>query len=61
MLTTSTEKNRVWYSPIKQNHKPPEKIIEGMLRRFSDDPLLSAITNKIQFYENGNLIAEVKI
>lgn len=61
MLTSSTEKNRVWYSPIKYNYKSNEFIISGMLRRFTADKLLPMITNTIHFYENGQLIAEVKL
>lgn len=61
MLTSSTENNRVWYSPIKENNKPNDYIITGMLRRFTGDKLLPLVTNKIQFYENGQLIAEVKL
>lgn len=61
MLTSSTEKNRVWYSPIKHNNKSNEVIISGMLRRFTQDKLLPMITNKIQFYEKGQLIAEVAL
>lgn len=61
ILTTRTEKNKVWYSPIKQNHKPNDKIIEGMVRRFLENPTLKLTTNKLQFYETGKLVAEVKL
>ena len=61
ILTTRTEPNKVWYSPIKENHKPREKIIEGMVRRFLENPTLSLITNKLHFYEEGKLIAELKL
>lgn len=61
ILTTRTEQNKVWYSPIKENNRPKEKIIEGMVRRFLETPTLKLITNKIQFYEAGKLVAEVKL
>lgn len=61
ILTTRTEENKVWYSPIKQNHKPTKAIIEGMVRRFAENPTLKLITNKLQFYEAGKLVAEVKL
>ena len=60
ILTTQTEKNKVWWSPLKENHKPTKKIIEGMVGRFLETPM-RLVTNKLQFYENGNLIAEVKL
>lgn len=61
ILTTTTEKNIVWYSPIKQNKKGFENIINGMMRRFLDSSTLRLTTNKIQFYDNEtkNIIAEV--
>jgi hypothetical protein len=61
ILTTRTQPNKVWYSPLKENHKPREKIIEGMVGRFLEIPTLYLITNKLYFYEKGNLIAELKL
>lgn len=43
--------NPVWYSPLKHNRKPERDIIEGMLRRFYESPLVSA-TTVVQFYTN---------
>ncbi|WP_329804997.1 hypothetical protein [Flavobacterium facile] len=60
ILTTNTEKNVVWYSPVKHNTKSTDYIINNMLRRFSEN-LLRNVTNKIQFYEKGFLIAEVTL
>ena len=44
--------NPVWYSHLKHNRKPLKEIIEGMVRRFYETPMVSA-TNVIEFYENG--------
>lgn len=62
-LTPAGEKNIVWYSPVSQNNKPSEKIIDGMFRRFQQDRSFSSC-RVIYFYEhpyqNDNLIAECK-
>ena len=60
ILTKSKQDNAVWWSPINQNKRNSQRIIESMLRRF-EKHALSKITNVIQFYENGNLIAEKKL
>jgi hypothetical protein len=60
ILTKSKQENAVWWSPINQNKRNSQRIIESMLRRF-DKHALAKITNVIQFYENGNLIAEKKL
>ena len=36
VLMPGKETNICWYSPVKQNKKPSEEIITGMLRRFLD-------------------------
>ena len=60
ILTKSKQENAVWWSPINQNKRNSQRIIESMLRRF-EQHALAKITNVIQFYENGNLIAEKKL
>ena len=60
ILTKSKLENAVWWSPINQNKRNSQLIIESMLRRF-EKHALAKITNVIQFYENGNLIAEKKL
>lgn len=44
--------NPVWYSPLKHNKKGERQIIEGMLRRFFNTPLVSC-TNVVEFYSNN--------
>lgn len=60
ILTKNKSKNRVWWSPIKQNKRPNKLVIQGMLNRFKKSKWVS-ITNVIQFYENGNLIEVIKL
>lgn len=60
ILTKSKQSNAVWWSPINQNKRNSQRIITSMLRRF-EKHALSKITNVIQFYENGNLIAVKKL
>ena len=60
ILTKSKLENAVWWSPINQNKRNSQRIIESMLRRFEKNAL-EKNTNVIQFYENGNLIAEKKL
>ena len=60
ILTKSKQDNAVWWSPINQNKRNSQRIIESMLRR-CEKHALAKITNVIQFYENGNLIAEKKL
>lgn len=60
ILTEKKESNAVWWSPIKQNKRTNEWIIKGMLKRF-EKHALAKITNVIQFYEDGNLIAVKKL
>lgn len=59
ILTEKNESNAVWWSPIRQNKRSNESIIKGMLKRF-EKHTLAKITNVVQFYENGNLIAVKK-
>lgn len=60
ILTKSKQSNAVWWSPINQNKRNSQRIISSMLRRF-EKHALAKITNVIQFYENGNLIAVKKL
>lgn len=60
ILTKGNENNAVWWSPIKENKRKSESIIKNMLKRF-EKHALAKITNVIQFYENGNLIAVKKL
>lgn len=59
ILTRNGFENHTIYSPVKQNSKPTKTIIEGMLRRFKEKPIIK-YTNVIQFYENGSLIETIK-
>lgn len=60
ILTKTKEKNAVWWSPINQNKRNSESVIANMLRRF-EKHTLAKITNVVQFYENGNLIATKRL
>ncbi len=52
-------KNITWYSPIVQNKKPADTIINGMLTRFQKKAEAQNVV-VIQFYENGEKIHEIK-
>ena len=56
ILTKSKQSNAVWWSPINQNKRNSQRIITSMLRRF-EKHALAEITDVVQFYESGNLIA----
>lgn len=62
-LTPAGQANIVWFSPLSQNNKKSEKIVDGMFRRFQNDKGFASC-RVIQFYEypygNENLIAECK-
>jgi hypothetical protein len=60
ILTKSKENNAVWWSPINQNKRKSELVVTSMLQRFEKNAL-AKITNVIQFYENGNLIATKRL
>ena len=60
ILTKSKQENAVWWSPINQNKRNSQRIIESMLRRF-EKHALAKITNVIQFYENGNKKTKKKL
>jgi hypothetical protein len=60
ILTKTKESNAVWWSPLKQNKRKTEAIVTSMLNRFKKHPL-AKITNVVQFYENGQLIAKQRI
>lgn len=60
ILTKSKESNAVWWSPINQNKRNSQSVITSMLRRF-EKHALAKITNVIQFYENGILIASKRL
>ncbi|WP_130735496.1 hypothetical protein [Flavobacterium sp. J27] len=48
VLFPSGQKNQVWYSPIKHNHKPDETIIHAMVKRLGQQ---IKGYNKIHIYE----------
>ncbi|MEN2415519.1 hypothetical protein [Flavobacterium mesophilum] len=52
-------KNITWYSPIDQNKKPSDTIINGMLRRFQKKAEAKTVV-VYQFYENGTLYHQIK-
>jgi len=43
----------VWYSPLKHNRKPDKDVIEKMLTRFYNSPLV-AVTQQVNFYYNNS-------
>lgn len=49
--------NPVWYSPIKENNRSDNEIIENMIRRFSKHHL-QQYTRSLMFYKNNQLIYE---
>ena len=58
-LMPPKEKNITWYSPIDQNKKPSNIILDGMLRRFNAQDAAKRVV-VIQFYEDGQKIHEIK-
>jgi hypothetical protein len=60
ILTKSKENNAVWWSPINQNKRNSKSVVTSMLQRF-EKHALAKITNVVQFYENGILIATKKL
>jgi hypothetical protein len=60
ILTKSKESNAVWWSPVNQNKRKSESVVVSMLQRF-EKHALAKITNVVQFYENGNLIATKRL
>ena len=60
ILTKTKENNAVWWSPINQNSRRNELIVNGMIRRFKANEI-AKITNVIQFYEKGILIAQHRL
>jgi hypothetical protein len=58
-LMPPNEKNITWYSPIWQNHKNNETIIEGMLQRFKKQDASKRVA-VYQFYENEVKVFELK-
>lgn len=61
ILTKGKAKNETWHSPIKQNKRKSELVIRSMLKRLKSNKELFSKTNVVQFYENNQLIAEIKI
>lgn len=60
ILTKTKQSNTVWWSPVNQNKRNSESVVASMLRRF-EKHALAKITNVVQFYENGNLIATKRL
>ncbi len=54
---TDKKVNPVWYSPVKQNKWTNDYIVNGMIKRFTNNSLY-AHTRMLQFYDQftGNLI-----
>lgn len=59
-LMPPKEQNITWYSPITQNNKSSEKIVNGMLKRFQNQDAAKRV-QVIQFYEDGVKIHEIKV
>lgn len=59
-LTGPREENITWYSPVWQNSKPVDEIMRGMLSRFRQKPY-STKCKIIQFYENNQLVQEIRL
>jgi hypothetical protein len=60
ILTKTKQSNTVWWSPINQNKRNSQSVVTSMLRRF-EKHALAKITNVVQFYENGILIASKRL
>jgi hypothetical protein len=58
-LMPPNEKNITWNSFISQNKKPSMEIINGMINRFKQTQAVNRV-QVYQFYENGQLIHEIK-
>lgn len=58
-LMPPKQDNITWYSPEHQNNKPNDVIITGMLRRFMNQKAAAEVV-VYQFYEDGNLVQEIK-
>lgn len=58
-LMPPNEENITWHSPLWQNDWHNNKIITGMLRRFKNQEAAKRVI-VYQFYENGELIYEIK-
>lgn len=60
---TGKKVNPVYYSFIKNNNQPVEKICNAMHRRFIEKNALRVITRKIHFYDNATkeLLGEVNL
>jgi hypothetical protein len=59
VLMPPNEQNIVWYSPVWQNHKHNETIINGMLQRFRKQEVAKRVA-VYQFYENNVLVFQHK-
>lgn len=59
ILTKGKEQNHTWYSPINQNGRNNEAIINSMLRRLQGQPFFKNV-NCVQVYQERTLIAEYK-
>lgn len=60
ILTKHGFENEVWWSPINQNRRRSELIIQGMLTRFKRHNL-AKFTNMLQFFESGIKIYEQRL
>jgi hypothetical protein len=60
ILTKTKQSNAVWWSPVNQNKRNSQSVVTSMLRRF-EKHTLAKITNVVQFYENGILIASKRL
>jgi hypothetical protein len=59
-LKNSNGSNPVRYNYYSKNGETAQQIVEGMMRRFLDDVLITQASRIVQFYENGQLIFEYK-
>jgi hypothetical protein len=60
VLTANGFPNITWYSPDRENRKPDDMIITGMLRRYSNqDSAKNA--QVIQFFANDNGVPGAKL
>lgn len=58
-LMPPNENNITWNSFISLNKKPSMEIIKGMIKRFKQTEAVKRV-QVYQFYENGQLIYEIK-
>ena len=60
ILTKHGFENAVWWSPLNQNKRRSDLVVNAMIGRFQRHALFPN-TNRLQFYENGLKIHDVRL